>query len=144
MKSLSVSLGIIFLGVFIFVYAEVCAEDWTFYGRTDKYLCFYDVKSINHPIESIVEVSEKQDYTNEGKHFMVEKLGKKYENLSHLITSWQINCPDKKYRFLSLTYYSKEKTVIYSWKALYLSGTTDWSPFIAGSLGERLYQAVCK
>jgi len=144
MKSLLAKLGIILVGLFIFIHAEVRAEDWTFYGRSDKYLCFYDVKSINHSDENIVEVSEKQEYTNEGKDFMVERLGKKYENLSHLITLWQINCPDKKYRFLSLTYYAKEKTVIYSWKALYLSGTTDWSPFIAGSLGERLYKAVCK
>jgi len=35
-----------------------------FYGRTDKYLSFYDAKSITHPSENIVEVSERQDYTD--------------------------------------------------------------------------------
>ncbi len=145
MKSLSAKLGVVLVGLAIFGCAEVWAEDWMYYGRTDKYLCFYDAKSINHPTENIVEVLEKQDYTNKGINFMVQTLGKKYENLSHLITLWQINCADQKSRFLSLTYYSKEKTVIYSWKVLYSSGTSmDWSPFITGSLGERLYKAVCK
>jgi len=145
MKSLSARLGVILIGLAILGYGEVWAEDWTFYGKTDKYSCFYDVESISHRSDNILEVSEKQDYTNKGVNFMVEELGKKYENLSHLITLWQINCADKKFRLLSLTYYSKEKTVIYSWKILYSSGSPkDWSPFITGSLGERLYKAVCK
>ena len=145
MKSLWVKLGVVLVGLAAFTYAEVRGADWMFYGKTDKYSCFYDVESISHRSDNIVEVSEKQDYTNNGVNFMVEKLGKKYENLSQLITLWQINCADKKFRFLSLTYYSKEKTVIYSWKILYSSGSPeDWSPFITGSLGERLYKAVCK
>jgi len=116
MKSLSIKLGVIFvvIGTAVFHYAEARGEDWIFYGRTDKYVCFYDTKSISHPSINIVEVSEKQNYTEKGVTFMVEAIGKKYENLSHLITLWQINCADKKFRFLSLTYYSKEKKVIYS------------------------------
>jgi hypothetical protein len=147
MKSLSVKLGVIFavVGLAFLSYAEVWGVDWKFYGRTDKYSCFYDVKSISHPSENIVEVWEKQDYTNKGVNFMVERLGEKYKNLSHSITLWQINCADKKFRFLSLTYYSKGEKVIYSWKVLYSSGPSEeWSPFITGSLGERLFKEVCK
>jgi hypothetical protein len=145
MKSLLVKLGVIFIGILVIACVEVGAEDWVFYGKTDKYSCFYDVKSISHPSKNFVKVLEKQDYTKTGVNFIVEELGKKYENLSHLITLWQINCADKKFRFLSLTYYSREKTVIYSWKVLYSSGTSEeWSPFVADSLGERLYRALCK
>jgi hypothetical protein len=147
MKSLSIRLGVtlVIIGLALFTYAEVWAEDWMFYGKTDKYSCFYDAKSISHPSENIVEVWEKQDYTNKGVNFMVEGLGEKYKNLSHSITLWQINCADKKFRFLSLTYYSKEEKVIYSWKVLYSSGPSEeWSPFITGSLGERLFKEVCK
>jgi hypothetical protein len=147
MKSLWIKLGVIFvvIGTAVFHYAEARGEDWIYYGRTDKYLCFYDSKSISHPSPNIVEVTEKQNYTEKGVTFMVEEIGKKYEKLDHLITLWQINCADKKFRFLSLTYYSKEKTIIYSWKVLYSSGAPEeWSPFIAGSLGERLFNAVCK
>ena len=146
MKSLLGKLGVLLIGIVIFGNTEVWgAEDWMFYGKTDKYSCFYDAKSISHPSENIVEVSEKQDYTNKGVNFMVEGLGEKYKNLSHSITLWQINCGDKKSRFLSLTYYSKEEKVIYSWKVLYSSvPSEEWSPFITGSLGERLFKAVCK
>ncbi len=145
MKSLLGKLGVIFIGLAIFGYSEAWGADWKFYGRTDKYSSFYDAKSISHPSENIVEVSEKQDYTNKSVNFMVEGLGEKYKNLSHSITLWQINCADKKFRFLSLTHYSKEEKVIYSWKVLYSSGPSEeWSPFITGSLGERLFKAVCK
>ncbi len=145
MKFLSVKLGVIVIGLAVFSYTEVWGADWIFYGRTDKYSSYYGPKSISHPSENIVEVSEKQDYTNKGVNFMVEGLGEKYKSLSHSITLWQINCADKKFRFLSLTYYSKEEKVIYSWKVLYSSGPSEeWSPFITGSLGERLFKAVCK
>ena len=147
MKSLSIRLGVtlVIIGLALFTYAEVWGADWKFYGRTDKYSSFYDAKSISHPSENIVEVWEKQDYTNKGVNYMVEGLGEKYKNLSHSITLWQINCADQKFRFLSLTYYSKEEKVIYSWKVLYSSGPSEeWSPFISGSLGERLFKEVCK
>ena len=94
----------------------------------------------------VVEVLEKEEYTDKGVNFVAEQLGKNYyENLGHLITLWQINCTEKKSRFLSLTYYSKERTVISSWKMLYSSGASEeWSPFVPQSLGERLYKVVCK
>jgi hypothetical protein len=147
MKSLSIRLGVtlVIIGLALLTYGGVRAEDWMFYGKTDKYSCFYDAKSMSHPSENIVEVWEKQDYTNKGVNFVVEGLGEKYKNLSHSITLWQINCANKKFHFLSLTYYSKEGKVIYSWKVLYLSGLSEeWSLFITGSLGERLFKEVCK
>jgi hypothetical protein len=147
MKSLSIRLGVtlVIIGLALFTYAEVWGADWKFYGRTDKYSSFYNAKSISHPSENIVEVWEKQDYTNKGVNYMVEGLGEKYKNLSHSITLWQINCADKKFRFLSLTHYSKENSPIYSWKLLYSSdSSTEWTSFTPGSLGEGLYKAVCK
>lgn len=148
MKSSSGKAGIILAAVValtIFGFKEAGTTDWRFYGRTDNYSCFYDMDSINHPSGYFVEVSEKQDYTKQGVSLIVEELGKKHENLSHLITVWRINCSDKKFRFLAVTYYSKKGEVIYSWKVLYSSEPAEeWSHFIPGSLGERLYQAVCK
>ncbi len=133
------------IGLLIVGCPDAWGADWMFYGGTDKYSCFYDVKSISHPSENIVEVSEKQNHTSKGVNFMVGELGKKYEPLSHSITVWQINCRDKKFRFLSLVHYSKEGKAIYSWKVLYSSPPSEeWSPFITGSLGERLCRAVCK
>ena len=147
MKSSWGKVGIILavVAVTVFGFKEAGATDWRFYGRTDNYSCFYDLDSINFPSGYFVEVSEKQDYTKQGVSLMVKELGEKYENLSHLITLWRINCSDRKFRFLAVTYYSKEGRVIYSWKVLYSSEPAEeWSRFVPGSLGERLYKAVCK
>ncbi len=38
---------------------------------------------------------------------MVRELGKKYENLSHPIAVWHIDCRDRKFRFLFLMHYSE-------------------------------------
>lgn len=146
MKSSMAKLGmeVIVIGFLIFSFGKAWPEDWAYYGRSEKSLCFYDAKSIIRSAD-IIEVLEKEEYTDQGVNFMAERLGKNYENLSHLITLWQINCAEKKSRFLSLNYYSKEKKVISSWKILYSSGASEeWSPFVPQSLGEKLYKAVCK
>ena len=64
MKSLLGKLGAILIGLAIFGYGEVWGADWMFYGKTDKYSCFYDAKSVSRPSENIVEMSEKQNYAN--------------------------------------------------------------------------------
>ncbi len=146
MKSLWDKLGvmIIVIGFLMVFFEKARPEDWAYYGRTEKSLCFYDASSMTHSAD-IVEVSEKEEYTDQGVRFMAESLGKNYENLRHLMTLWQINCAKKKFRFLSLTYYSREETVISSWKLLYSSSASEeWSAFVPHSLGENLYKAVCK
>jgi hypothetical protein len=140
-------LRIIFLLIVfnIFGYLGVYGEDRMFYGGNDKYICFYDLKSVSRLSRDVLRISDYQYYTKEGKDLMIRELGGKYENLSHSITLWEINCREKKFRFLSLTHYSKENNPIYSWKLLYSSDSpNEWSSFTPGSLGERLYQAVCK
>lgn len=145
MKSLLGKLGVILIGLVIFGYAEVRGADWVLYGETDTYKYYYDKESINRPSKNIVEVSEKQIYTDKGIIYMVGELGKKYENLSHSITLWQIDCANQNFRFLSLTHYSREEKVIYSRRLLYASERAgEWSPIIKGTMGERLYKAVCK
>jgi len=135
----------VFVAFIIFGYLEVWGDDSVFYGRNDKYTCFYDLKSINRLSHDVPRVSDYQYYTKEGKDLMIRELGGKYENLSHTMTLWEINCAEKKFRFLSLTHYSKENKPIYSWKLLYSSNTpTEWSSFIPGSMGEKLYKVVCK
>ena len=139
MKSLSVKLAVILIGLIIFGCAEVWAEDWMFYGRNDKYLCFYDMESIRHPSKNIVEVSEKQEYTNKGINFIVGELGKKYENIDFTIALKEINCSDKTMRDLSLDDYSKEGKNIFS-----TSSEDEWDYIVQGSAAEVLYKAVCK
>ena len=145
MKSLSAKWGIILIGLTIFGYSEAWGADWVLYGETDTYKFYYDKESINRTSKNIGEVLEKQIYTDKGINYMVGELGGKYENLSHSMTLWQIDCANLNFRFLSLTHYSKEEKVIYSRRLLYGSGPgEEWSPVIKGTMGEILYKAVCK
>jgi hypothetical protein len=145
MKSLLGKLGVLSIGLLILGNSEVWGADWVFYGETDTYKFYYDKESISRPSKNIVEVSEKLIYLDKGVNFIVRELGQKYENLSHSITLWQIDCPNENFRFLSLTYYSKEEKIIYSRKLLYSSGPAqEWSPITKGTMGWRLYEAVCK
>ena len=138
-------LAILFFGFIILSYGKVRGEDRMFYGGNDKYTCFYDLESINRPSHNVVRVLDYQYYMKEGKDLMIRELGVKYANLNHTSTLWEINCAEKKFRFLSLTHYSKENNPIYSWKLLYSSNLpTEWTSFTPGSLGERLFMAVCK
>ncbi len=136
---------LVFIVFIIFGYVEARGEDRMFYGGNDKYTCFYDLESINRLSHDVVRVSDYQYYTKGGKDLMIRELGEKYENLSHTMTLWEINCAEKKFRFFSLIHYSKENNPIYSWKLLYSSDSpAEWSSFTPGSLGEKLYKAVCK
>jgi hypothetical protein len=140
-------LRIIFAFILLIVlsYVKVSGEDRISYGRSDKYTCFYDPKSIARLSQNVARVVDYQYYTKEGKDLMTRQLGGKYENLSHTMTLWEINCAEKRFRFLSLTHYSKENNPIYSWKLLFSSDSlTEWNSFTPGSLGENLYKAVCK
>ena len=137
--SILVKAGVILIGLAIFGYAEVWAEDWTFYARTDKYLCFYDSQSITRPSKNIVRVWVKREYTDKGVIKMVKDWSEKYENISHSIVLEEINCSGEKVRILSLIHYSKEGKVMYR-----DSNEGLWNYVGSGSVVEALYKAVCK
>jgi hypothetical protein len=57
MKSLSVKLGVVLVGLTIFGYAEVWGADWKEWIRiSDKSIYYYDTESITHPSKNIASV----------------------------------------------------------------------------------------
>ena len=104
MESSLVKLKITFIimGFVIFSYAEVCAEDWRIYAKTDSYECLYDAEDIIRSSQDIVKVWTRLEYTQKGVIEMLIKFGKHYENLSYSLELWEINCTGKKDRLLSL------------------------------------------
>ena len=93
MKSLF-KLGVILIGLAIFGNAEVWGADWKFFGSNEYYKGSYDAQSITRPSKNIVRVSMRLDCKETGVIDIVRRLGKKYENVSHLINLWEINCVD--------------------------------------------------
>ena len=139
MKSLSVKLGVILIGLALFGYAEVWGADWEFYGGCDNYLAYYDAQSITRPSEKLTRVWVRWDWTEKGVINCVRSLGKKYENLSYSIFLSEINCAEKMTHELSITYYDNNGGVIY------LSGSSsEWDFIISESVTEDLYKEVCE
>jgi hypothetical protein len=139
MKSLSVKLGVILIGLAIFGCAEVWGEDWKLYDSNEDFLSYYDAQRITRPSKNIVRVWTKLDYTEKGVLGRVGKLGKKFENLSHSINLSEINCVKKTRRLLSRTDYDNKGDVIIS-----SPSPLEWTFIIPGSMAESLYKEVCK
>jgi hypothetical protein len=140
MKSLSVKLGVILVGVAIFGYAEVWGADWKLYNSSEKFMAYYDAQSITHPSKNIVRVWASNSWTEKGVRDMVGSLGKKFMDVRHSVLLWEINCVEKKYHYLAVTSYSNKGDVIYFDD----SSPTDWDFIIPESLAELLYKKVCK
>jgi len=142
MKSLSLKLGVVLIGLMIFGYTEAWGADWISLGKAEVDIgeFYYDRGSITHPSKDIVRVWEKIVYSEKGVNTQVEELGKRYKNLSHTLNLWEVNCVEKQTRILQSTAYSKDGTIIIS----AASSKSEWEFIIPGSVGEGLHSAVCK
>jgi hypothetical protein len=139
MKSLSVKMGVVLIGLIIFGYPEVWGADWEVYARQDNFTSSYDAGGITTPFKNIVRVRIKNEFTEKGVAEAVRRFGKKYENINYSIALKEINCSNKKGSNLFLTYYSKEGKPMFTY-----SSDSEWNPIVPESVGEALYKAVCK
>jgi len=133
---------LIIIGFVIFSHAEVRAEDWRLYAKTDLYECFYDAGDMIRSSEDNMKVWTKLDYTQRGVLEMVKKFGKHYESLSYSQELWEINCAGKKDRLLSVTAYTPEGNILYTDQAG--SRPPPWKIISRESVEESLYRALCK
>jgi len=138
-KSLLGKLGIILIGLAIFGYAEVWGADWRLYAKQDNFTSYYDAEGITTPFKNIVRVRIKNEFTENGVAEAVKRFGKKYENINYSIALKEINCLNKRGNNLFLTYYSKEGKAMFTY-----SSESEWNPIVPESVGEALYNAVCK
>jgi hypothetical protein len=139
MKSLSVKLGVILVGLVIFSHAEVWGADWKLFSADDEVIQYYDAQSIKYPSKNIVEVWTRMEYTDKGKIDLIKDLGNKYVNLKCIMMLEEINCSDKKRRVLSLSSYSKEGKIIEKDSTVH-----KWTYIDPDSVAELLHKAVCK
>jgi hypothetical protein len=141
MKSLSVMLGVILIGLAVFTYAEVWGEEWEKYAENEKVICCYDVESLSQPSQNIIKVWVRFEYTEIGvtDPVLVKKFKKKVNQLDNSKSLYAINCVEKKYRILEFRLHSKEG------KVLHMDSTpSNWKHIIRESLNDALYKAVCK
>jgi hypothetical protein len=132
-------IAILVFGLIIISIGDVYGADWKLYEYNEKFLAYYDAQSITRLSKNIVRIWLKRNYTEKGVMYMVGNLGKKYENLSYSIILNEINCIEKMFRLKSRIDYDNKGGVIYS-----SSFPLEWNFIIPGSIGETLYEEICK
>jgi hypothetical protein len=114
--------------------------DWKLYAETSEASYFYDVRSIVYSTKNTVKVSVKLHYTDSGILEMVKDFGERYQGVADEVDTYELRCPEKEFRVLSVTYYSKEGGVLFRVSR----DEAKWTSISKESASERLYEAVCK
>ncbi len=139
MKSLSVMLGVILIGLTFTASGEIREKDWKLFKTTEDAKLYYDKKDITHLDQKLVKVWIRQVYTKKGRTDMVNLLGPRYENLGYSVNSLELNCAAKSMRYLSMTFYSRSHAVLDLGKS-----PDGWDPVHSNTMFDALYQIVCK
>jgi len=114
-------------------------EGWKYYFSHAAYLAYYDAQSITRPFENIVTVWVRWNLSKRFVREFVREHGKKFENLSYIKQSVEVNCLEKKTHSLSMATYNNEGILIFS-----SNRPWEWSLVIPESESYSLYKEVCK
>jgi hypothetical protein len=127
MKSLSVKLGVILIGVVIFGYSEVWGADWKFFQVTKSTedvrdlpvfgnMHFYDATSVAYPSKNVVRVWTKTFHFGKDQIFPPETKDRPYETLNSLKLPYstnliEINCSERRFKSLKAFVFFEEEGV---------------------------------
>jgi hypothetical protein len=112
LKSLVAYAFLVFFGFHPLDHGEVWGADWIFLERDEQEIWFYDSENVERHADNLIRVRTKKFYEKRGVLKAVEKYGKDYMNLDHVLSVWEIDSPQKKFRLLSAIFYSKDKSII--------------------------------
>ena len=141
MKSLSVKLGVILVGLAIFTYTEVCGAEWIKYTpEIEGSILLYDADSIIRSDNNIIKVWTKEEYVGE----RLKKEREERPNISYLLIYEEIVCGERKQRPLSFVVKSQEGKVLEVHDIPKGEEEEHWGFITPGSLGDRLYELLCK
>jgi len=102
----------ILIGFCLLDHAEAGGAEWIFLEKDDEGSWFYNSESIECLSYDIIKVQTKKIYEKNGILKAVEKYGKDYMRLDHVLSVWEIDCFQRKFRLLSAVFYSKDNSVI--------------------------------
>ncbi len=139
MKSLSVKLGVILIGLAIFGYAEVWGEDWKLLNTTESGVNYYNAESIIRLPKNIVRVWAKTELSERGGNDMVATLGKRYEKLSYVLFLNEFDCGERRSRLLSVIAYSQDGLIIGR-----VDSPNQFTYIVPETLDNYLFKAACK
>ena len=147
MKSLSVKLGVIVVGLFIFVFSEVCGADWKYFASgVDGTFWWYDPQGVTYHPNMIIHIwvkrlkaDEIMDMVKNGTKLTVSELGQMTSDRNYEQVLMEIDCVKKTADERQKLHYDS-KGVLKSGESIL--GARESIP--TDSIAERLYKIVCK
>jgi hypothetical protein len=148
MKSLSVKLGVILVGLAILGYGEVWGENWKLYYKGENFSYYYDTESVKYPSKGIVRLQMKMVSINyKGRDELIQQRKQLnlsiegYENFTHTISLCEINCEKKMIGLISFYEYDKKGGILFS--NIFPANQVQWESIPPGGMFELLYKVVC-
>lgn len=96
---------------------EVRGADWKFIEKDGEGLWVYNAETVECFANHRIKVQTRKIYEREAVLAAVDKYGKGYENLDHVLAEWEIDCFQRKFRLCSAIFFSKENAVIERYSA---------------------------
>jgi integrase len=106
-----VALGLL-TGLYFHSPAEVGGADWKFIENDGEGLWFFDSETMQYLSDRLVRVQTKKIYKEKAVLAAVDKYGKRYEDLDHVLAEWELDCFQKRFKLCSAVFFSKENAVI--------------------------------
>jgi len=123
-----------------FSYAEARGAEWIKYTpEIEGLILFYDAGSIIRS-NNIVNVWTKEEYVGE----RLKKEREERPNISYLLINEEILCGERKHRPLSFVVKSQDEKVLETHHIPKDEEEEYWGFITPGSLGDRLYEILCK
>jgi hypothetical protein len=106
-----VALGLLTAFYFLFP-PEVGGADWKFIEKDEEGLWVYDAETVECFPNHRIKVQTRKIYERKAVLDAVDKYGKPYEDLDHVLAEWEIDCFQRKFTLCSAIFFSKKNAAI--------------------------------
>jgi len=136
---------IIILGILFLFADQVWAEDWTYYDTSLAGTMYYDKSSIFEAKKGVLSVWTKNILSTDSKkqyYAILKKMDKAPDDpsrLSYYKNLMEIDCTNKKFRYVHAAFYDEQDNIIYASSE---NETSTWNAIEPDSVGEKLINLV--
>jgi len=136
---------IIILGILFLFADQVWAEDWTYYDTSLAGTMYYDKSNIFEAKKGVISVWTKNILSTDSKkqyYAILKNMDKAPDDpsrLSYYKNLMEIDCTNKKFRYVHAAFYDEQDNIIYASSE---NETSTWNAIEPDSVGEKLINLV--
>lgn len=125
-------------------FSQTVQKRWEILAFSSDYVIYYDTKTIS--FQNYIKVWLKWVPWETSLEKVIEKLKansfdkEKFDDFSHQLQYWEVDCSKKRYLIVENAYYSNKGQIIES----YSFETPKWNNVLPETVGEEILNAICK